>query len=54
MAIGDSPADKGMFELCAKSIAINPKEDIGEFADYVIKNDLPKAIPILEELMSQQ
>ena len=51
VAIGDSPADKGIFELCSKSIAINPKEDIGKFADYVIENDLSKAIPILKELM---
>ena len=51
VAIGDSPADKGIFELCAKSIAINPKEDISDFADYVIENDLSKAIPILKELM---
>lgn len=29
MAIGDSPSDKGMFEMSGLSIAINPKGDIG-------------------------
>ena len=51
VAIGDSPADKGIFELSAKSIAINPKGNIGEYADYVIENDLSKVIPILKDLM---
>lgn len=50
VAIGDSPADKGMFKLAAKSIAINPKGDIGEHANYVIESDLSRAIPILKSL----
>ncbi|MCR4327967.1 MAG: HAD family phosphatase [Patescibacteria group bacterium] len=52
VAIGDSPADRGMFELSAKSIAINPKGNIAQCADYVIENDLSKAIPILKDLMN--
>lgn len=50
LAIGDSPADKTMFELAGKSIAINPKNGIDQFASYVIENDLSNAIPILEAL----
>lgn len=50
LAIGDSQADKKIFELVGKSIAINPKESIEQFADYVIKTDLRKAIPIIEKL----
>src|SRR5258708_2678101 len=38
LAIGDSPADKTMFELAGKSIAINPKEGIEKYANYVIEN----------------
>src|SRR6185369_11441837 len=51
VAIGDSLADRGIFELSAKSIAINPKPGIEQYADYIIHDDLSKAIPILESLM---
>jgi len=51
VAIGDSIADKGMFEILAKSIAINPKGDIEQYADYVIEDNLSKAIPILKDLL---
>lgn len=50
VAIGDSPADKAMFEYAGKSIAINPKEGIEEYADFVINNDLSEAIKIIQEL----
>lgn len=50
LAIGDSPADKTMFEFAGKSIAINSKEGIEKYADYVIENDLSKVIPIIEAL----
>ena len=50
IAIGDSPADKSVFEFAGKSIAINPKEGIEKFADYVIKDDLSKAIDIINRL----
>lgn len=51
VAIGDSIADKGMFEISAKSIVINPKGNIEQYADYVIEDDLSKVIPILKDLM---
>jgi len=50
VAIGDSPADKAIFEFAAKSIAINPKEGVEKYADFVIKDDLSKAIGILKNL----
>jgi phosphoserine phosphatase len=51
IAIGDSPADKIIFDYAAKSIAINPKGNIEKFADYVIRGDLAKAIPIIKKLI---
>lgn len=48
LAIGDSPADKTMFEFAGKSIVINPKNGIEEFADYKIKDSLINAIPIIK------
>jgi phosphoserine phosphatase len=53
IAVGDSPADKGIFELAAVSIAIDPKAGIERHADYVIENSLSDAIPVLEKLMSK-
>jgi HAD superfamily phosphoserine phosphatase-like hydrolase len=53
-AIGDSPADRAIFEFAAKSIAINPKAGIEQHADYVIHDDLAQAIPILRELMGAE
>jgi len=50
LSIGDSPADKTMFEFAGKSIAINPKEGIEKFATYTIESDLSRVIPILKEL----
>lgn len=52
IAIGDSPADKTMFEFVGRSIAINPKGGIEKFATYNIESDLSKAIEIIEELNS--
>jgi phosphoserine phosphatase len=52
VAIGDSPADLGIFELSAKSISINPQYGIEDYCDYVIYDDLSKAIPILVSLSS--
>lgn len=52
VAIGDSPADKAIFEFAGKSIAINPKNGIEQYADYVVKNDLTEVIPIIEQLSS--
>lgn len=50
IAIGDSPADRGIFEFAGKSIAINPKNGIDRVSDFVIENDLAKAIPIIKDL----
>jgi len=50
VAIGDSPADKIIFEFAKKSIAINPKEEIEKYADFQIKDDLSKAIDVLKKL----
>lgn len=50
IAIGDSPADRGLFELAAKSIAINPKAGVELYADYIIRDDLAAVIPILQNL----
>lgn len=50
LAIGDSPADKAIFEFAGESIAYNPKSGIEEFADYVIKDSLADAIPIIQSL----
>lgn len=50
IAIGDSPADKAVFEFAGTSIAINPKNGIEQFADYVIGNDLKEAIEIIKKL----
>jgi phosphoserine phosphatase len=54
LAIGDSPADKTMFAFAGKSIAINPKNGIEDYADYVIKDSLLNAIPIIEEICSNK
>lgn len=53
ISIGDSPADKPLFEFAAKSIAINPKNGIEEFADFQIENDLSKAIEIIRNLFEK-
>lgn len=52
IAIGDSPSDKGIFEMSGYAIAINPKGDIAEFADSVINEDLMSVLPILEKFGS--
>jgi HAD superfamily phosphoserine phosphatase-like hydrolase len=49
LAIGDSPADKTIFEFAGKSIAIHPKNGIEKYADYVI-GDLGEAIQIIRDL----
>ncbi len=50
ITIGDSPADKPLFEFAAKSIAINPKGGIEKHADFIISSDLREAIEIIENL----
>ncbi len=53
IAIGDSPADKSIFDLAAISIAVDAKAGIEDYADYVIKSNLGEAIPIIENLMRE-
>jgi phosphoserine phosphatase len=48
VAIGDSPADKIIFNFAAKSIVINPQAGIEKFADFIIKNDLSKPYRLLK------
>jgi len=50
IAIGDSPADLGVFGLAGKTIAINPKGGIEKKATFVIDEDLTEAIKILKIL----
>ncbi len=53
IAVGDSPADKGIFDLAAKSIAVDPKSGIEKCADFVIDNDLRDIIPILSQRLTE-
>lgn len=50
IAIGDSPADKGMFEISGYKIAFNPKGNIADFADVVVEGDLGKVVDLLKNL----
>jgi phosphoserine phosphatase len=50
LAIGDSPGDKSRFFFAGKSIAINPKEGIEKYADYIIHDSLIEAIEIIQKL----
>jgi phosphoserine phosphatase len=49
VAIGDSPADRLAFEYAGVSIAINPRGGVEAAGDYVIQDDLAKAIDIIEQ-----
>lgn len=51
LAIGDSPADKKVFEFVGTSIAINPKGSIERYATHAIEQDLSRAVPIIKSLM---
>ncbi len=51
LVIGDSPADEKLFDYAHVCIAINPKEGIEKYADYVIRDDLSMAIPIIEKYL---
>ncbi len=51
IALGDSPSDKGMFELSNFAIAVNPKGDIAESANAVVEHDLNQVVQILEDLV---
>jgi HAD superfamily phosphoserine phosphatase-like hydrolase len=51
VAIGDLPGDKSRFAFAATSIAINPKGGIEDIVDHVIRDDLRKAVPIINDLL---
>ena len=50
LAMGDSPSDKGIFDLSSCAIAVNPKGNIAEFADKVVRDDLRKVVEIVSKL----
>lgn len=50
IAIGDSPADKGIFEYAAVSIGVNPKTGMEEYIDYTVQDSLANVLPILDSL----
>jgi phosphoserine phosphatase len=50
IAIGDSPADKGLLLHAGVSVAINPVGGIEQVADHVIHDDLRPVISLLEGL----
>lgn len=50
VAIGDSPADFGLFEYAGHSIAVNAPDVVCHKADYLVLDDLSRVIPILEKL----
>lgn len=51
VVIGDSPAERAMFELAGLSIVINPKGGVEAQADLVLHGDLA---PALEAISAQQ
>lgn len=50
VAFGDSPTDADIFAFAGKSIAVAPKGNIHESADYVVERDLNEAVEILKNL----
>lgn len=50
VAIGDSPADRGVFNFAKKSIAINPRNGMEKEVDFVINNNLSEVIDIINNL----
>lgn len=50
VAIGDSPADLGIFKFAARSIGVNVPDSVAPHVDFLIVDDLSRAIPILEGL----
>lgn len=51
IAIGDSPADKAVFELAGFRAVINAKGGIEDMADVVLGNSLAELIPHLEKIL---
>lgn len=53
VCLGDSPSDSAIFSMSAISIAINPKGNIAEKADYVIHGNLRKAIDVMSKVLAE-
>lgn len=54
IAVGNSGSDIGIFENCAKSIAINYSESLqGKASEYIITDDLQDIIAIIENWLSE-
>ncbi len=54
LAIGDSPADIPIFQFAGHAIAINPKNNTAEYAQYTIHDDIAQAIPIIEKIRIEE
>lgn len=52
IAIGDSLADRKVFDYAALSITVDPKGGIEKYADYVIRQDLKDTIPIIKRKLN--
>jgi HAD superfamily phosphoserine phosphatase-like hydrolase len=50
IAIGDSPADKVLFEFAKVSFAVEPKNGVEKFATYTVGGNLHEIIEILERI----
>lgn len=53
VAIGDSPAEKGLFVHAGLSIAINPVGGVEQYADHVIGSDLNEAVDLIRSHMAR-
>jgi HAD superfamily phosphoserine phosphatase-like hydrolase len=52
MALGDSPADRTIFEFSQFSIAVNPRFGIEKHANYTVNEDLREVVNIITQLSS--
>lgn len=50
IALGDSPADKALFEFAEISFAVEPKNGVEKYATYKIGRDLHEIIKLLEQI----
>lgn len=50
IAIGDSPADKSLFEFANISFAVEPKNGVEKFATYTVGENLAEIVEILDNI----
>lgn len=50
IAIGDSPADKSLFEYASISFVVEPKSGVEKYATYNVGDDLTKVVTTLSQL----